>query len=58
MILSVASPTFRTPSNLINVARQVSVNIVVACTMTIVLIIGGIDLSVGSVMAMSSMVSS
>ena len=58
VILSVASPTFRTPGNLINVARQVSVNMIVACAMTMVLIIGGIDLSVGSVMAMSGMVSS
>lgn len=57
-ILSVASPTFRTTGNLINVARQVSVNMIVACAMTMVLIIGGIDLSVGSVMAMSGMVSS
>lgn len=58
VILSVASPSFRTPNNLINVARQVSVNMIVACAMTMVLIIGGIDLSVGSVMAMAGMVAS
>lgn len=58
LILSVASPSFRTPNNLINVARQVSVNMIVACAMTMVLIIGGIDLSVGSVMAMAGMVAS
>lgn len=56
-VLSLASPTFRTTNNLVNVARQVSVNMIVACAMTMVLIIGGIDLSVGSVMAMAGMVS-
>lgn len=58
IILSIAAPTFRTPTNLINVARQVSINMIIACAMTMVLIIGGIDLSVGAVMAMAGMVSS
>ncbi len=57
-VLAIASPTFRTPGNLINVARQVSINMIIACAMTMVLIIGGIDLSVGAVMAMSGMVAS
>lgn len=57
VVLSIASPHFRNPSNLINVARQVSINMIIACAMTMVLIIGGIDLSVGAVMAMSGMVS-
>ena len=57
VVLSIASPTFRTATNLINVARQVSINMIIACAMTLVLIIGGIDLSVGAVMAMSGMVS-
>ena len=52
VVLSIASPTFRTATNLINVARQVSINMIIACAMTLVLIIGGIDLSVGAVMAM------
>ena len=56
VVLSIASPTFRTATNLINVARQVSINMIIACAMTLVLI-GGIDLSVGAVMAMSGMVS-
>jgi ribose transport system permease protein len=58
VVLAIASPTFRTPANLINVARQVSVNMIIACAMTMVLIIGGIDLSVGAVMAMAGMVAS
>ena len=45
VVLSIASPTFRTATNLINVARQVSINMIIACAMTLVLIIGGIDLS-------------
>lgn len=57
LVLSIASPTFRTAANFINVSRQVSINMIIACAMTMVLIIGGIDLSVGSVMAMSGMVS-
>ena len=57
VVLSIASPTFRTATNLIYVARQVSINMIIACAMTLVLIIGGIDLSVGAVMAMSGMVS-
>ena len=54
VVLYIASPTFRTATNLINVARQVSINMIIACAMTLVLIIGGIDLSVGAVMAIVS----
>lgn len=57
VVLSIASPTFRTAVNFINVSRQVSINVIIACAMTMVLITGGIDLSVGSIMAMSGMVS-
>lgn len=39
--------------NLSNVARQVSINAILATGMTIVILTGGIDLSVGSVMALS-----
>lgn len=54
--MSVASPQFRTANNIINVCRQVSINMIIACAMTMVLIIGGIDLSVGSIMAMAGMI--
>lgn len=54
VILSFATDNFLTVSNLTNVCRQVSVNIILACGMTIVIIAGGIDLSVGSVLAFSS----
>ena len=56
VLMSIISPQFRTTNNLINVCRQASINMIIACAMTMVLIIGGIDLSVGSVMAMAGMV--
>lgn len=52
-VLSVLSDRFLTTSNLINVARQVSINAIVAAGMTIVIITGGIDLSVGSIIALA-----
>jgi len=57
VVLSFSAPSFLKTNNIINVSRQVSVNMIIACAMTIVLISGGIDLSTGSVMAMSGMVS-
>ncbi|MGE5553402.1 MAG: ABC transporter permease [Betaproteobacteria bacterium] len=47
-----SSPYFFTMGNLLNVARQVSVNAIVAVGMTYVIILAGIDLSVGSMMAL------
>jgi ribose transport system permease protein len=52
-VLSLLSDRFLTPSNLINVARQVSINAIVAAGMTVVIITGGIDLSVGSTIALA-----
>ena len=47
------SEKFLAPSNLFNIARQITVNIVLACGLTMAILIGGIDLSVGSVIAIS-----
>jgi ribose transport system permease protein len=47
------SPQFATPQNLLNIVRQVSVIGIVALGMTLVIIVGGIDLSVGAVLALS-----
>jgi D-xylose transport system permease protein len=47
---------FFTQRNLINVLRQVSVNGILAVGMTLVIIIGGIDLSVGSVVALTGVI--
>lgn len=47
----IVSPKFATSGNMINVARQISINGVIALTMTFVCLIGGVDLSVGSQVA-------
>lgn len=53
VIFSVSSNTFFSETNLFNILRQVSVIGVVAVGMTMVILTGGIDLSVGSVIAVS-----
>ena len=55
--LSFASPFFLRPKNIINVFRQTSVNALLALGMTFVILTGGIDLSVGSVLAFGGIVS-
>lgn len=45
--------TFLTMKNIFNVLRQISTNLFLACGMTMVIILGGIDLSVGSIIALS-----
>lgn len=55
-MLSVATPNFLTPSNLINVARQISLNGILAVGVTFVLLTGGVDLSLGSVVALAGVV--
>ena len=52
-VLGLLSDRFLTTSNLLNVARQVSINAIVAAGMTFVIITGGIDLSVGSTIALA-----
>ncbi len=54
IILSFASDYFLTFNNLLNILRQVSIIGIVAYGMTFVILSGGIDLSVGSVLAFSS----
>jgi ribose transport system permease protein len=53
VVLSLKSKVFLTPDNLISVLRQVSNNVYLALNMTLVIILGGIDLSVGAIVAMS-----
>ena len=53
LILSFITPRFLTVSNLLNVLTQISVNAVIAIGMTFVILTGGIDLSVGSILAFS-----
>ena len=53
--LTIASPVFLTGSNFLNVSQQISINFVVAVGMTLVIISGGIDLSVGSNIALTGL---
>jgi ribose/xylose/arabinose/galactoside ABC-type transport system permease subunit len=48
--------SFPTPTNLFNIARQASISGLVAIGMTFVILTGGIDLSVGSMLALSGIV--
>jgi ribose transport system permease protein len=53
LFLSIVSPDFLTADNLFNVGSQVSYTAVMAIGVTLVIITAGIDLSVGSVAALS-----
>lgn len=53
---SLSGEAFLTPRNLSNLSRQVCVNLTLAIGMTMVILTSGIDLSVGSVLALSGMV--
>jgi ribose transport system permease protein len=56
ILLSILTPHFLSVSNLLNVAEQTSINAVIAVGMTFVILSGGIDLSVGSLLALSGVV--
>ncbi len=56
IVFSIVSPSFLSPGNLINVIRQASINIVLATGMTFVILTGGIDLSVGSILGVTAVV--
>ena len=53
--LSIATPAFFTKDNILNVLRQVATNSNLAIGLTMAIIIGGIDLSVGAVLAFSGL---
>ncbi|KFF60746.1 sugar ABC transporter permease [Cryobacterium sp. MLB-32] len=57
LALFIATPNFLTGQNLLNIGIQVSTVAVLAFGMTFVIVAGGIDLSVGSVAALSAMAS-
>lgn len=56
VVFTFSSPAFFTARNLLNVVDQLTVLGIMALGMTAVIVIGGIDLSVGSVLALSMMV--
>ncbi|MEC2055227.1 ribose ABC transporter permease [Peribacillus psychrosaccharolyticus] len=53
-IITVLNPSFLTPLNIMNLLRQISINALIAFGMTFIILTGGIDLSVGSILALSS----
>src|ERR1700754_4043002 len=53
VVLSLVSDRFLTVENGLNVLRQISINLCLSIGMTLVILSGGIDLSVGSVLALS-----
>jgi ribose transport system permease protein len=56
LLLWILTPHFLTVSNLLNVLEQTSINAVIAVGMTFVILSAGIDLSVGSVLALAGVV--
>lgn len=55
-LLGLVSPHFLTVDNLLNVAQQSAINALLGLGLTFVIISGGIDLSVGSILALSGLV--
>lgn len=56
VVVAVAEPVFLTAGNLLNVARQASLLLGLSAGMTMVILVGGTDLSVGAIAALSSCV--
>ena len=57
ILMSTFAPNFNRVDNLLNIARSISVNAILAAGMTFVILTSGIDLSVGSIVAVSGVVS-
>lgn len=56
VLMVILTPNFLKANNIINILRQVTTNLNLALGMTIIIIINGIDLSVGSIVALSGTV--
>ncbi len=56
VVFSLLTPSFYQPSNLLDIMLQSSINAVIAVGMTIVVMTKGIDLSVGSIVGVTSMI--
>jgi ribose/xylose/arabinose/galactoside ABC-type transport system permease subunit len=55
-VFAVLSPVFLTAGNLVNIANQTATISILGFAMTLVMLSGGIDLSVGSMVSLSSVV--
>lgn len=56
ILFAILSPYFFTPENILNVSLQVSITAIIAVGMTFVILTGGIDLSVGAIVALSGVI--
>ncbi|MGN6538140.1 MAG: ABC transporter permease subunit, partial [Mesorhizobium sp.] len=56
LLMAAIAPNFNRVDNLLNIARAISINAILAAGMTVVILTGGIDLSVGSTIAVSGVV--
>ena len=56
ILFSLLDGRFLSPDNLVNILLQISIIGIIACGMTFAVLTGGLDLSVGSVAAMSGVV--
>lgn len=56
IVITILNPSFLTVDNLLNILRQVSISALIAFGMTFVILTGGIDLSVGSTLALTGAV--
>lgn len=56
IVIGAISPDFRTVNNFLSLLRQSAINGLIAFGMTCVILTGGIDLSVGSVLALTSII--
>lgn len=56
IVLSISSPVFRTTGNIIGILQQISTNGILALGVVFVITAGGIDLSIGSMLALTSVI--
>ncbi|MEK4387923.1 ribose ABC transporter permease [Solibacillus sp. FSL W7-1464] len=56
IVITILNPSFMTTDNVLNILRQVSISALIAFGMTFVILTGGIDLSVGSTLALTGAV--
>lgn len=57
LVISILSDRFYQPGNLANVLRQISIVAIVGAAVTLVMVAGGLDLSVGGILALAGVVS-
>lgn len=56
VVFAILTPTFLTPANIVIMAKHVAINAILGIGMTYVILTGGIDLSVGSIVGLAAMI--